>query len=160
MRASGAGGGSMMAGDMPRMMQMMCGSMAMHTEMGLAGMMPLRHVEGQIAFYKAELRITDSQAPQWNAFADVMRGQAATGQAQGPSQSATASVPDMIEHRIAALSARVEAMKTMLAAFKPLYAVLSDDQRKTADALLLERGMGAGPHMSMGMGPSGTDGGR
>jgi hypothetical protein len=160
MRATAAGGGGMMPANMPRMMQMMCRSMAMHAQMGLAGMMPLRHIEGEIAFYKAELRITDSQAPQWNAFADAMRGQATAGHAawQGMSQSDVAAVPDMIEHRIVVLSARLEAMKTMLTAFKPLYAVLSDDQKKITDALLTERGMAVGPGMGMGMG--GTDGGR
>ena len=38
-----------------------------------AGMAGLRHIEGQIAFYKAELHVTDAQTTQWNAFADALR---------------------------------------------------------------------------------------
>ena len=31
------------------------------------------HVEGRIAVLKAELKITEAQLPQWNAFADALR---------------------------------------------------------------------------------------
>jgi hypothetical protein len=41
-----------------------------------AGIAGLRHIEGQIAFYKAELHITDAQTAQWNAFADALRASA------------------------------------------------------------------------------------
>ena len=34
------------------------------------------HIEGRIAFLKAELKITDVQMPQWNAFADTLRANA------------------------------------------------------------------------------------
>src|SRR5258708_7938518 len=34
------------------------------------------HVEGRLAFLKTELNITDAQTAQWNAFADVVRGNA------------------------------------------------------------------------------------
>ena len=37
---------------------------------GYDGMMGMAdHVEGRIAFLKVELKITDAQMPQWNAFA-------------------------------------------------------------------------------------------
>jgi len=39
-------------------------------------MMPSEHVEGRIAFLKTELKITDAQLPQWNAFADALRNSA------------------------------------------------------------------------------------
>ena len=32
-----------------------------------------RHIEGRIAYAKAELKITDAQAPLWNKVADTMR---------------------------------------------------------------------------------------
>ena len=41
--------------------------------MGRGGMMSMMmgdHIEGRIAFLKAELKITDVQMLQWNAFAD------------------------------------------------------------------------------------------
>ena len=42
--------------------------------MPMTGMMdPAGHIEGRIAFLKTELRITESQSPQWNAFADALR---------------------------------------------------------------------------------------
>src|SRR5690242_8752465 len=38
---------------------------------GMMGMRPgIEHLEGRLAFLKTELKITDVQAPQWNAFAD------------------------------------------------------------------------------------------
>ena len=49
--------------------------------MGPGGMMSMMmsmagHVEGRIAFLKTELKITDAQTPQWNAFADALRANA------------------------------------------------------------------------------------
>lgn len=45
--------------------------------MPMMGMMdPSQHIEGRIAFLKTELRITEAQTPQWNAFADAMRANA------------------------------------------------------------------------------------
>jgi len=66
---------------MPMMMQMMQGRMmgAGMPDMGLPmarGAMALQHIEGQVAFYKAELRIMDAQAAQWVAFADTLRANA------------------------------------------------------------------------------------
>src|SRR5262245_45184860 len=39
-------------------------------------MNPSQHVEGRLAFLKTELKITDAQAPQWNAYADALRANA------------------------------------------------------------------------------------
>lgn len=36
-------------------------------------MNPSQHVEGRLAFLKTELKITYTQAPQWNAYADAVR---------------------------------------------------------------------------------------
>ncbi len=47
-----------------------------HEVMMGPGMMMCRmgeHVEGRLAYLKAELKITDAQTPQWNAFADAYR---------------------------------------------------------------------------------------
>jgi LTXXQ motif family protein len=52
----------------PRMPDGMMGS-------GMMGMMG-EHVEGRIAFLRAELKITDAQVPQWNTFADALRANA------------------------------------------------------------------------------------
>ena len=62
---------------------MMMGPGMMGTGMMGPGMMPMmgmmdpgRHIEGRIAFLKTELRITEAQSPQWNAFADALRATA------------------------------------------------------------------------------------
>ncbi|WP_374313015.1 Spy/CpxP family protein refolding chaperone [Dongia sp.] len=44
--------------------------------MGYGMMNPGQHIEGRLAFLKTELKITDAQAPQWNAYADAMRANA------------------------------------------------------------------------------------
>jgi hypothetical protein len=141
----------MMGGDMGRMMQMMHRQMAAQQ-----AMRPFERIEGQLAFHRAELRITDAQQPQWNAFAEAIRA------AAGPlKQAVTASMqqagpvpaPEQMERRIAALTAQAEAMRSVQAAARPLYAALSDDQKRTADALMEEhlRSMGGGMGMRGGM---------
>src|SRR6516164_7300947 len=48
------------------------GMMGMMGRGGMMGMMGMAgHVEGRIAFLKAELKITDAQTSAWNAFADA-----------------------------------------------------------------------------------------
>jgi len=140
-----------MGGEMGRTMSMMSMMRMMHGGGGM-GMTPFDHIEGRIAFYKAELGITDAQLPQWNAFADALRGNAkgmrgamtATMQAGVP-----ATVPARMEAMVQMMSAHLDAMKATLAAVKPLYAVLSDDQKKTADELMAEHPMGM-PAKGMG----------
>lgn len=130
--------------DMRRMMQMMQG---MHGMMmgGMAGpgaMRPFERVEGQLAFFRTELRVTEAQMPQWNAFADVIRAQAgrlrqAMMQGMGAAgQPATA--PQLMERHAAALSAQLDATRAVTAALGPLYAALSDEQKRTADELMAE----------------------
>jgi hypothetical protein len=141
----------MMGGaDMARMMAMMHsmhGRMPMGSGgMGAMGMGPggFGHIEGQIAFLKAELAITDAQAPQWNAFAEVLRDQAAQVRqtaAQTTPAAGVVSAPEQMERRIAMLTTRTEAMRAMVAVTKPLYEVLTDDQKKTGDALIAEHFM-------------------
>ena len=127
-------------GNMPQMAQMMRRMMLMHEGMAPAGMMPFGHIEGQIAFYKEELHVTDTQLPQWTAFADAMRGNAAILQAamQKGMQTAAAAAPQQMERRITMLTIQLDTMKAMLAAATPLYEVLSDDQKKAADEFMAE----------------------
>jgi hypothetical protein len=132
-----AGPGGMMGGDMGRMMQQM-----MQGRMAAAAMQPFRRIEGQLAFFRAELRITDPQVPQWTAFADAVRAQAE--RLRGATQQAVAGgtgpapAPQQMERRIAFLTAQMEAMRAVSAAAAPLYATLSEEQRRTADELMAE----------------------
>lgn len=52
----------------------------------------------------------------------------------GKQTSGPAAAPEQMERRITML----DTMRSMLGAAKPLYAVLSDDQKKTADELMGE----------------------
>ena len=142
-----AGQGMMMGGDMMKMMgmmQMMHGGMS-QMDMGPAGMHGLQHVEGRLAFTKAELKITDAQLPQWNVFAEAIRTSTASQRKalQGMMQTTgPGTAPEQIERRIAATTTQLDTMKAVLTAAKPLYAVLSDEQKKTADELVTEHMMG------------------
>jgi len=136
--AAGSGmPGGMAGGDMPmmRMMRMMMG----RDGMAMMGAMA-RHVEGRLAFLKTELKITDAQLPLWNAVADAMRANAKTmgdmaGGMMGGSQAA--ALPDKLAMREKMMTAHLEALRKFKAAVDPFYAALSDEQKKTADELLI-----------------------
>ena len=132
------GGGAMMGGgDMGRMMEMMHAGMMSG---GMMGGMPLKHVEGRLAFLKTELKITPAQEPQWTKFADTVRSTAKNAQGamppimQGGAPAATA--PDLLGRYEKTLSSRLETVHALKAAFDPLYSSFSDDQKKAADELL------------------------
>jgi hypothetical protein len=134
-----------MMGNMGQMMPMMRQMMGQQEGMGMGmgpgmGMgMPFEHVEGRIAFLKAELRITDAQKPQWDAFADAMRANSKAHQAvheQMTGNAKPSSWPEHLAFQQKALSTRLDGLKTLETAAKPLFATLSDEQRKLADQLL------------------------
>jgi len=157
------GAQSPMMGNMPmmaNMMSMMANMMAMMSTTGqggagLATMTPcgpgvasaaaFDHVEGRIAFLRAEIEITEAQAGAWNAFADAlrtnakkigeMRGAMMPPSAVGSLQAATPMQRLGLEERW--LSARLEGVRAIKAAFEALYAALSVEQQKTADELLV-----------------------
>lgn len=128
------------------------GTMPMMAQMGQGGMMGMMmrmgdHVEGRIAFLRAELRITEAQVPLWNAFAEALRAnarkmgemqQAMMGQAAAPM-----TLPQRIAQHETMVTAHLEAFRAMRTAVQPLYAALSDDQKRIADTLI---------HGPMGMG--------
>jgi hypothetical protein len=144
MGMGGQGGqGMTMGGDMAKMMammQMMHGG-TMPMSMGPAGMRPLEHIEGQLAFYKTELKITDAQGPQWNAFAATIRDNATKlrqAMMQGMQANEAPKSTELIQRRIASLTVQLDAMKAVQATAKPLYDVLSSEQKKTADELMAQ----------------------
>jgi hypothetical protein len=127
---AGAGGMPMMS-----MMRMMMG------QDGMSGMsMMAGHVEGRLAFLKTELKITDAQLPQWNAVADAIRANAKSMSAMSDGMmgaSQTTTLPDKLALREKTMAAHLEALRRLKAAVDPLYAALSDEQKKTADELLM-----------------------
>jgi LTXXQ motif family protein len=133
----GAGMGGPGGMPMTGMMRMMMG------QDGMGGMaMMAKHVEGRLAFLKTELKITDAQLPLWNAVADAMRANAKSmsemmpGGMMGGAQS-TATLPEKLALREKMITAHLEALRKFKAAVDPLYASLSDEQKKTADELLM-----------------------
>lgn len=103
--------------------------------------LPGRHIEGRLAFLRTELKITDAQAPLWDKLAAALRDRAAKMDAaiaafrQARSAGTPPDLPAQMEARIRSGEARIEADRAVLAAFRPLYAALSDAQKKTAEEL-------------------------
>jgi hypothetical protein len=127
---AGPGRGPMGGGMMDMMRPMMGGR-------GMMGM-PFEHIEGRIAFLKTEVKITDAQTAQWNAFAEAMRANAAAMKAMHDGMT-TAGMPTTLPERLAAMQKMMTAHGPMLArmeaAAKPLYAALTPDQQKVLDQL-------------------------
>jgi hypothetical protein len=127
-------------------------------------------IDGRLAFLKAELKITPAQETQWSAYEKVMRDNAAETKArfekmraerEKATADAKAAGKDRPDRPKLSAVERMERMQTfgkerldreakVLAAFKPLYASLSDDQKKTADELIAQRGHGRGHGHRMG----------
>jgi hypothetical protein len=133
-----AGGG----GDM--MKQMMCG----FTE----------HLDARLAYLRTELKITEQQMPQWNAFADAWRAiaQKASAKCAAADEHQTDGKHDVLsqlsmmeDHMVDHL----EVVRAQKAALEPLFNALSDDQKKAANETLTGV-MKVG--MSMGRGGMGS----
>jgi hypothetical protein len=121
--------------------QGMMGAPGMMGQDGVGGMrMVGEHVEGRLAFLKAELKITDAQLPQWNAFAEAMRDSAKAMQdMQGGMMAMTqgGTLPDKLAAREKMLGTRLDALRKLKAAAGPLYGALSADQKKSADETMI-----------------------
>ena len=158
--------GTGMMGDMPmmnmmgRMRDMMGGGMPMMNMMGMMRMMEMMgpdmaaidHIEGRIAFLRAELNITEAQASAWNAFADAMRTNA---KKLAEVRASMMARPDAAQQQALTMSerlgqqerwlvARLEGTRALKSAVTNLYGTLSEDQKKIANELLA-------PQMGMGM---------
>ncbi len=131
----------------PHKMMMGCGEMPMTGMMHHGGMMmPLigmsDHIEGRLAYLRAELKITDAQLPQWNAFAAAARASATQmndmmkqGSAMMMPGGSEQSLPQRLELAEKHMSAHLEMLRKLKSALQPLYASLSDDQKRSADTL-------------------------
>jgi hypothetical protein len=95
-------------------------------------------IEAHIAKLHDKLNITEAQTPQWNAVATAMRDSAHNMQsliekqkAAGPARTA---VDDLKAYQDIA-QAHVDGLKNLVPAFQALYDSMSDEQKKTADAV-------------------------
>lgn len=105
---------------------------------------PAQHLDGRIAFLRAELKITEAQAPLFDAYAQVLRDAAEGMQAMHDrmwSRDPPEAMPERLQVHIDAMTQRLEALQKLKAALVPLYDALSGDQKDTADSLLSPMGM-------------------
>ena len=98
------------------------------------------HVEGRLAYLEAELKITEAQEALWNSYATAARDNAgamtAHCNATMTQRRATGvSLPDRIDQHVRLMEAQLDAVRAMEEALKPLYAALSEVQKRTADQL-------------------------
>jgi hypothetical protein len=127
----GRGMGMMGMGDCP-MMGMMRGDSDM----------PM-FAAGRIAFLKAELGITDAQKSAWDTYAEALKKNLQSMQGMHKAMTAAWQAKSPVERldaHISAMESRLAALKDVKPALATLYAALSDEQKKKADALLT--GMG------------------
>lgn len=122
-------------------------SAAGHQQAGHRGMPA--HVDDRIAAMHRRLQITSQQEPAWNAFAQVMRDNAATA-AQAYQDRAehlqSMTAPENL-HAFAQLEqTRAQGVQTLATAFDTLYGQLSDDQKRIADGMFRRQGEHAAQH--------------
>ena len=99
----------------------------------------VEHIDGRVAYLKAELKITPAQEADWAAVEKVMRENAAERaklrqQFEADKGKPTTAV-DRLARREAVAEAHSKSIAAFATAFKSLYDHMSDDQRKSADAL-------------------------
>jgi periplasmic protein CpxP/Spy len=113
--------------------------------------LPGERIEARLAYARTALKITPVQEPQWNALANVLRRHATAMDQQVTQRRATdrdqpVSAIERLTRRQAMMTEAATRMNEVLEAAKPLYAVLNDDQKKEADALLSRGGPQRGHH--------------
>ncbi len=126
--------------------------------------LPSERVEARIAYAKVALKITDAQSKQWNAFADFLRKQAKERDAmfeamRGAKHDTKMTIIDRLQEHQKRLTKQAAAAGEMLTAVQPLYAVLTDDQKQTAEELMRPKWGGhEGGHWGHGPGGRGPEG--
>jgi hypothetical protein len=97
------------------------------------------HIEGRLAYLRAELKITAAQEPLWTNSANASRDNAqamASRCAPMMRQGAAAlSLPDRLDLHEQLMAARLDTLRTINKSLKPLYASFDDAQKQTANQL-------------------------
>jgi periplasmic protein CpxP/Spy len=123
--------------------------------------MPSERTEARLAYVKTALKITDAQAPQWDAYANVVRKQAQTAdqrmqerrarieqaKAAGGERKRPTAI-ERLERRQQFFTNAAARSGELLTVQKPLYAALSPEQQRVADELFASRGH-RGSHRGM-----------
>lgn len=131
-------GGMMHGAGMCPMMGMMNMMRMAHHGGGMAHEESIDHIEGRIAYLKAEIKITPNQEDKWNTFAEALRKAAMQKNIMNGQRSSERSMPwqDRLARHEERLQSRLDLLKSVKEAADPLFASLSDDQRKLANELL------------------------
>jgi hypothetical protein len=136
-------GGSMGQGMMGGAMGpggMMSGMGAKRGDASMCAMMT-GHIEGRLAYLKAELKITAEQESLWNDYASAVRANTQSMASRcdaimGQSGDAQSSLPARLDAHEQFLTARLDAFRAIIKVLEPLYAALSDTQKQVADQLI------------------------
>jgi hypothetical protein len=120
--------------------------------MGYGSDFMLDRIDGRLAFMKTELKITDAQAAAWDDFAAAVRETAeahntlmqAMMNQMGDGEYFDMSLPERLGLQQDHIEARLDQVKQLKVSTEKLYAVLDEEQKKTADDIVL-------PTMGMGM---------
>jgi hypothetical protein len=103
---------------------------------------PYEHIDGQLAYIKAELKVTPAQEAQWNIFANAFREDKekqghSCGNAQEQSRKMmAASLPESMKLKVQHLSEQLESLRKLGASVELFYESLSKDQKKVADEIM------------------------
>ena len=113
--------------------------------------LPGERIEARLAYAKTALKIAPAQESQWNALADVLRRHATAmdqhaAQRRSADRDQPVSAIERLTRRQTMMTEAATRMNEVLEAAKPLYAVLNDEQKKEADALLSRGGPQRGHH--------------
>jgi hypothetical protein len=141
MMGAGMMGPGMMSGGMMTGQGRMGSTMMPMTNMMMRGRSGPEHIDGRLAYIKAELKITQAQTPAWNMFVDAVRSNTASmsemRNALMSRQDAPGTLPDRLAAEEKAVTAHLAAIKQTKDAVAKLYDVLNDEQKKIADTIVL-----------------------
>jgi len=102
------------------------------------------HIEGRIAYLKAELMITPQQENLWGPVAESMRADVrdldAAMRKVGDEVHGHENTVQYLQHRVYFARLRADGEMRFLAAMRPLYESMSTQQKQAADALLTPDG--------------------
>lgn len=103
-----------------------------------AGKSKHHSVEAHISQLRKKLRITEQQAPQWDAFAQVMRDNSAQftqlAETRNAQQQSMNAVDDLRSFQAIA-QAHADGLSRLQQAFQGVYDIMSPEQRKNADSV-------------------------
>lgn len=140
---AGMMGPNMMSPEMMSTMMSMMNGVGMG--MTMAPMMAPEHIEGRLAFLKTELKITESQEDIWKAFAATLRESATMATQKKMAMPGTPAAPmpakmsllQRLDQREQMLTQQLEGLRKLQIAVKPFYNALSEDQKHSADVLIM-----------------------